>query len=227
MAEFEVEIKTLSPIHLGSGGANVNIDAEICRDNFGLPYFPAKRFKGLLYESAVEVFEMLELADFDTKTLPNLDRLFNKKYFDDTTGEIQLIVSNFYIQREKKYKKLCEDWNYLQKKYPALFNPADVLETFTTVRYQTKLVNGVAADSTLRNLRVLDDGIKFFGTINLLGGDENILTLLAMAIKNLSAAGSKRNRGFGKIACSINFGKGKDADFYIEKWRKENAKNQL
>ena len=225
MAEFEVEIKTLSPIHLGSGGANVNIDADICRDSFGLPYFPAKRFKGLLYESAVEVLEMLELADFDTKNLPNLDRLFNKKYFSDTSNEVQLIVSNFYIQREKKYKKLCADWNYLQKKYPALFNSDDVLETFTTVRYQTKLVNGVADDSTLRNLRVLNSGTNFFGTINLVGGDENILTLLALAFKNLSAAGAKRNRGFGKIACSIKFDKGKDADFYIEKWRKENAQN--
>ena len=225
MAEFEVEIKTLSPIHLGSGGADVNIDSEICCDNFGFPYFPAKRFKGLLYESALEIFEMLELAEFDTKNLPNLNKLFNKKYFDDTTSEVQLIVSNFYIQREKNYKKLCDDWKYLQQEYPGLFSPADMLETFTSIRYQTRLVDGVADDSSLRNLRVLDSGINFYGTINLIGGDENILTLLALAIKNLSAAGTKRNRGFGKINCSIKFGKGKDENFYIEKWRKENAQN--
>lgn len=227
MAEFEVTIKTLSPIHLGSGGANVNIDADICRDAFGFPYFPAKRFKGLLYESALEIFEMFELADLDKNNLPDLEKLFEKKYFDDTATETRLIFSNLYIQREKKYKKLCEEWKYLQENYAAFFNPSDVLETFTSIRYQTKLTNGVAEDSSLRNLRVLNSGINFYGTINLLGGDEKILTLLSLAVKNLSAAGTKRNRGFGKIECSINFGKNKNENFYIEKWRKATVKENL
>lgn len=222
MAEFEVTIKTLSPIHLGSGGANVNIDADICRDTFGFPYFPAKRFKGLLYESAVEIFEMFELADLDKKNLPNLEELFEKKFFDEPS-DTRLIFSNLYIQPENEYKKICEEWKYLQEKYPAFFNPADVLQTFTSVRYQTKLTDGVAEDSSLRNLRVLDSGINFYGKIVLLGGGEKILTLLALALKNLSSAGTKRNRGFGKIKCSIDFGEGKDENFYIEKWRKENA----
>ena len=225
MAEFEVTIKTLSPIHLGSGGADVNIDADICRDAFGFPYFPAKRFKGLLYESALEIFEMFELADFDKKFLPDLEKLFDKKYFSDADEEIQLIVTNLYIQRENEYKNLCEEWKYLQKKYPALFSPADVLQTFTSIRYQTKLTDGVADDSSLRNLRVLDSGTDFFGKIILRGGDEKVLTLLSLAVKNLSAAGTKRNRGFGKINCSINFGDGKDENFYFEKWRKANAQN--
>ena len=55
-------IEAVSPIHLGSGAADVNLDADIIHDEFGLPYFPAKRFKGLLYESAVELEEMFELA---------------------------------------------------------------------------------------------------------------------------------------------------------------------
>ena len=225
MAEFEVIIKTLSPIHLGSGGADVNIDADICHDAFGFPYFPAKRFKGLLYESALEVFEMFELADFDKKFLPDLEKLFDKKYFDDAEPETRLIFSNLYVQREKEYKNLCEEWKYLQEKYPAIFKPADVLQTFTSIRYQTKLTNGVADDSSLRNLRVLDSGTNFFGKIILIGGDEKVLTLLSLAVKNLSAAGTKRNRGFGKIKCSINFGDGTDENFYIEKWRATNAQN--
>ena len=224
MAEFEVTIKTLSPIHTGNGGADVNIDSDICRDAFGFPYFPAKRFKGLLYESALEIFEMFELANFDMNDLPNLEKLFHKKYFADSEkNETQLIFSNFYIRREKDYKKLCSEWKYLQEKYPALFSPFDVLETFTSVRYQTELENGIAKNHSLRNLRVLESGISFYGKINLIGGDEKILTLLSLAIKNLTAAGTKRNRGFGKINCSIKFDEGKDADFYIEKWRKKNV----
>ena len=45
MAELSIEIKVLSPIHLGSGQAEVNIDSEIVHDAQGFPYFPAKRFK--------------------------------------------------------------------------------------------------------------------------------------------------------------------------------------
>ena len=58
--EIEVKIEVLSPIHLSSGQANVNVDAEVMHEANGLPYFPAKRFKGLLYESALEVTEMFE-----------------------------------------------------------------------------------------------------------------------------------------------------------------------
>ena len=79
MAKIDVTIKILSPIHLSSGQADVNIDSEIVRDAFGFPYFPAKRFKGLLYESAVEVLEMFELSRLDTKNLPKLDDIFHRQ----------------------------------------------------------------------------------------------------------------------------------------------------
>ena len=90
----------------------------------------------------------------------------------------------------------------MQKKYPETFTPSDVLSTFTSIRYQTKLEDGVAAEGSLHNMRVLDAGIKFCGKIILTGGDETDLNLLALAIRNLSAAGTKRNRGFGKIRCT-------------------------
>lgn len=51
MAEIAVTIETLTPIHLGSGKADVTIDAEIIHDALSFPYFPAKRFKGLLYDN--------------------------------------------------------------------------------------------------------------------------------------------------------------------------------
>ena len=204
MAEFEVIIKVESPLHLGSGQADVNIDAEIIHDAFGLPYFPAKRFKGLLYESAVEVYEMFELAGVDTKNLATPKNLFHR--FSDDNGkvsEIQIIVPNFYL---KDYEKLCADWKYLQNEYKEIFRPADVLKNFTSIRYQTKLENGIVAKSSLRNLNVLNAGTEFFGTLEILNYNDEVLNLLALAAKNLTFAGTKRNRGFGKISCKINFG---------------------
>lgn len=205
MAEFEVKIKVETPLHLGSGQADVNVDAEIVHDAFGLPYFPAKRFKGLLYESAVEVFEMFELAKMNTENLAAPEKLFHR--FSDNAGkvsEVQIIVPNFYL---KDYEKLCSDWKYLQKKYPAIFRPADVLKTFTSIRYQTKLENGIAAKGSLHNLNVLNAGIEFFGKIEILNCNEKVLNLMALTLKNLSSAGTKRNRGFGRISCTANFEK--------------------
>ena len=69
MAEIDVTIEVLSPIHLGSGQADVNIDSEIVHDAFGFPYFPAKRFKGLLYESALEIREMFELSKLNASSI--------------------------------------------------------------------------------------------------------------------------------------------------------------
>ena len=198
MAELDVTIKILSPIHLGSGQADVNVDAEIVHDKFGFPYFPGKRFKGLLYESALEIWEMFELSGLDTKNLSPLEEIFHR----ESTSEVQLIVPNFYILPAAEYEKLCSEWKYLQWAYPEIFTTFDVLNSFTSLRYQTRLEDGITVEGSLHNLRVLDAGIKFFGKILLLNGDKKILNLLALAIKNLTSAGTKRNRGFGRIKCN-------------------------
>lgn len=206
MAGIDVRIKVETPLHLGSGQADINLDAEIVHDEFGLPYFPAKRFKGLLYESAVEIFEMFELAKMNTKNLANPENIFHR-YSDDSGNveDVQVIVPNFYICPLDEYQKLCEDWSYLQTKYKEIFRPSDVLKNFTSIRYQTKLENGVAAKGSLHNLNVLNAGIEFCGKIEILNCDDKVLNLMALALKNLKSAGTKRNRGFGRITCAANF----------------------
>ncbi len=193
--EIDLTIEILTPIHLGSGQADVNVDAEIIHDALGFPYFPAKRFKGLLYESAVEIFEMFELAGMSTENLSTPENLFHRK----STSDVQLIVPNFYLEN---YEKLCAEWKYLQAAYPKFFEPTDILNAYTSIRYQTRLENGVAAEKSLHNLRVLNSGEKFYGKIELLNGDDKVINLLALALKNIKFAGTKRNRGFGKIKCA-------------------------
>ena len=200
MAEFDVTIEILSPIHLSSGRADVTIDAEIIHDALGFPYFPAKRFKGLLYESAVEVFEMFALSGLGTENLSPLEEIFHRQ----STGAVQLIVPNFYIRPAEEYQAFCAEWKYLQATYSEIFTAAEVLNAFTSLRYQTRLENRIVAEGSLHNMRVLDDGIKFLGKITLLNADDKVLNVLALAIKNLSAAGMKRNRGFGRIKCTAN-----------------------
>lgn len=215
MEKLDITITVETPLHLGSGQADLNIDAEIVHDAFGLPYFPAKRFKGLLYESVVEIFEMFQLAGMSTENFVEPEKLFHR--FSDNSGkvsEVQIIVPNFYL---KNYQKLCEDWNYLQNEYKEIFSPAGVLKNFTSVRYQTKLEDGIAATGSLHNLNVLNAGTEFFGTIEILNCNEKVLNLMALALKNLTSAGTKRNRGFGRITCTANF-ENNSIEKFIEKF---------
>ena len=218
MAEIDATIEILSPIHLGSGQADVNVDAEIVHDALGFPYFPGKRFKGLLYESALEVVEMFELSGLSTDKLASLEDIFHRQ----SAGEIQIIVPNFFIRPVEEYEKFCAEWKWLLSAHKEFFTPLDVLESFTSLRYQTRLENGVAAKGSLHNLRVLDAGLKFFGRISVLNADEKVFNLLALALKNLSSAGTKRNRGFGRIKCTADFD-GKSVDELTQKFFAEVA----
>ena len=186
MAEFDVVVEVLSAIHLGSGSADVNIDSEIVHDSFGLPYFPAKRFKGLLYESALEVKEMFTLAemDFDASIIENIFHHRSDK--GGNISKIQLIVPNLYIKPYEEYQKLCTEWNYLQNEYPETFRPSDLLNVYTSIRYQTQLEDGVAVDGSLHNMRVLNSDIKFYGKLILKNSDNKHLQIIAFALKNLS-----------------------------------------
>ena len=224
MAEIDVRIKVETPLHLGSGQADVNLDAEIVHDDLGFPYFPAKRFKGLLYESAVEIFEMFELAGMNTENLVMPNNLFHR--FSDDGGnvsEMKIIVPNFYICPIDEYQKLREDWSYLQSEYKEIFRPSDVLKNFTSIRYQTKLENGVAATGSLHNLNVLNAGLKFFGKIILLNADFRVINLFALALKNLSSVGTKRNRGFGRIICTADFENDATVETVIKKFFAEDV----
>lgn len=196
--EFTISITALSSLHLGSGQADVNVDAEVVHDESGLPYFPAKRLRGLIYESALEVTEMNTPLGSREELKKELDLLFHH----GMQGNTQLIIPNLYMN---DYDEMKADWEYLLQAYPELFSANDVLDQFTTLRYQTRLdrVTGTAADTTLHNMRVVDEGVIFEGKIEVLNGNAKQFKLLALALKNLTQAGLKRSRGFGCIDCAM------------------------
>ena len=217
-APLYVHVKILSPLHLGSGGADIHVDADVVQDDVGLPYFPAKRLKGLLCESGLEVSEMAGRCSRDTAVSDwhesglevsemSRVRLIDKEKWDTLFqrgrgGVQQLVISNLYLEN---YDVFHADLLYLQKNFPSVFRPAYVLDQYASVRYQTAInpETGVAQENSLRNMRVLDAGLTFVGEIRILGGDKDCLRTLALAVRNLSQCGGKRTRGFGQIACTL------------------------
>ncbi|SUP43067.1 RAMP superfamily CRISPR-associated protein [Veillonella criceti] len=196
---FLITIKVESPIHLSSGQADVNIDSDVIHDRWGLPYFPARTFRGLLYESALELLEMAELSGASFITKEEIENLFNR-------GDIEnpnLIISNFFIEN---YAMVSKQWDYLQTKYSQFFNSKSVLESYSSIRYQMKksYKNGLTQQGSLHNMRVIDAGIVFYGTIEVLDDTASNESLLALLLQNTRVAGLKRNRGFGRITCTID-----------------------
>lgn len=216
---IHVKVVTESPIHLGSGKADVVLDAEVVHDDLGLPYLPAKRFKGVLYESALEVWEMSVLSGADYFSREALDNLFGKV----AGGKAQLIIHDLHLA---DYDKLREGWQYLQSAYKEVVTPQDVLAVYTDVRYQIGInpsesftsssvytdvryqtsidpKTGTHNDASLHNMRVVNAGISFEGELELVQATKEQKAILALALKNLRSIGAKRNRGFGRIHCEV------------------------
>ena len=205
MKSLQVEVKLLSPLQLGSGKADVILDSEAVHDRYGLPYFPGKRFKGLLYESAIE---MAEISNGSWFTKEEVDALFGH----GSTDEVAMRIDNLTLN---DYEKKQEQWQYLQTSFPELFNKDALWESYTSVRYQTAIdENGIADEGSLHNLRVVDvyvdARLKFTGSICLLQDVPKAQEILKKALMNLRYAGAKRNRGCGHIRCRlVDVSKGK------------------
>lgn len=192
-----------SPLHLASGAADVNVDADVVHDALGLPYFPARRLRGLLYESAVEVAEMGAAAGAPDafaagKTVEAL--------FHHDGGDVHLVLDDLHLPEQET---VAEDWEKIFQAYAGAVRPEDVLAAYTGLRMQTALdEDGRADDATLRTIRVLlpnagDGKLSFTGTVAIENGTPAHWQALYWAAKNLRRAGGHRWRGFGSIRCEL------------------------
>lgn len=223
--KIKVKIELLSPVQLASGKANVVIDSDAVHDEYGVPYFPAKRFKGLLYESAVEIMEMGELCGKTIICKNTINDLFGK----NENSKEEMFIHDFVLPR---YDEMRKAWEYLNRQFPGIIDKDAVLKEYTSVRYQTEIDNetGIAKKGSLRNMRVVDHvmiepnffpkvkdkkntkkgnipdepkKLCFEGFIDGFKWNEDHIKAIAVAISNIRYAGAKRNRGFGHIKCSI------------------------
>ncbi len=192
MGMYKIKIVAKSSLQLSTNKSDIMIDTEIVHDQYGMPYFPAKRFKGLLYESALE---MAEISHENWMTISEIDNLFGL----NNTGS-KLRIENFYLP---DYEQMCRDWQYLNNQYKGIFTKQNVLDLYTDIRFQTAIdrETGTAKSTSLYNMQVVDDGTEFEGNIELVEDTDKNLLILILALKNLRFVGAKRNRGYGEIIC--------------------------
>ncbi len=203
MKNYTLQLELLSPTLVGSGvGSGATIDSDIVVDDIGIPFIPAKRVKGCLLDAAREIEGIFSVAGIEKSDL-QIEPAFGKPG-NDTSAPIYF--SNLYI---KDYE-LNKTWlNYFlkseaHKDLKDLVTYEQILKTFTEIRQQTKINNnGVAFDHSLRTIRVLQKGLTFYGDVQIKTDEEQIINTLLLACLNFRRFGTKRNRGFGEVRCSL------------------------
>lgn len=208
MGNLILKLKLLSDALIGSGeGWGANIDSDMVFDEFGLPYIPARRIKGNLRESALEVVEMFEKSEINAASSKDIDTLFGKPGQDRPAP---ISFSNLYLA---DYKSNREWMDWLIRQHPNNFSREIVLNTFSSIRQQTSISDeGTAKENSLRTLRVLKKDHVFFGNVtfdpifDLIDNDQ--LSLLAFSALNLRHLGTSRNRGLGSVKCCLMDEKG-------------------
>lgn len=204
--KLQIIIELKSALLLGSGtGHGAFIDTDIIYDDNGIPYFPGRRLKGLLRESADEVMEMLTQANLAGFISSDVNSVFG-------TGlnSSAITVSNLELEGYRESQAVLQT---ARNAYPHLVNQNTVLHSLTGIRQQTAVnEKGIAKPNSLRTIRVMkpksslkENGStiprRFVGEIGV--RDESSIRLLALSCSNLRLAGSKRNRGLGSITVTL------------------------
>lgn len=169
---------------------NSVIDTDVVYEKNGIPYIPGRRLKGCIREAALEMKELgfIEQAQYD--------EIFGKE--GDQNAAFSL--SNAYILN---YVGVV---NALKKcKYPDLKSKEKVLGQYTYVRRQTAIdmETGVAAENTLRSMRVIRRGLVFIADCNWTKKVSKP-EILGQAISLVKHMGVARTRGLGLVDIALS-----------------------
>ncbi|MEI6885555.1 MAG: RAMP superfamily CRISPR-associated protein [Bacteroidota bacterium] len=185
---YKLQIRLLSDALIGaSEGFGAIIDKDSVFDQVGLPVIPGKRVKGILREQAEFLAKFGQIK-------PDIDMLFGFIGMTDKSQEY-LSVGNFVLEN---YKDNFECLKCLISK--GSITRSEVINHFTTLRMMTRIEDGIAADTSLRTIRVLKKGLLFTGDLIF---DTSQLEIFNDVSSLTRRIGSMRNRGLGHIQCTL------------------------
>lgn len=186
-----LKITLKSDLCVGAGESyQSKVDQEVVYDDYGFPYIPAKRLRGCIRESA------LELVEFGRYTKESYDALFGK----EGNQASKFILNDAHL---KDYEQMVKDLQVCSDQ--SLRHPQNVLELYTYTRTQTKIdcATGIAQDNSLRTMRVVKKDLSFFADMELKAVSKEEKNLLEEAISMTKHIGLNRTRGLGLVEMSL------------------------
>lgn len=209
MHKYLLEIVLVSDALVGSGeGFGTGIDTDIVFDDLGIPYIPARRIKGCLRESYNEACNLINglnstIPEFQNLKLDIENTLFgNRKLSDTNAKESSLIFHNLTIS---EYESNRAWLNYIvnNEHHSKILQPELITSLLTSNRTNIQIDEntGSTKHNSLRTIRVLNQGLKFYGELYL--SDKVYEESILFACLNFKSFGTKRNRGLGEIECNL------------------------
>ncbi|MBN2009973.1 hypothetical protein JW960_11575 [candidate division KSB1 bacterium] len=191
---MKIKMELLSDAIPGSGeGLAGIIDGDINYDEFGIPYIPAKRIKGILRESARE--------------LEDAGLLENSNIVNELFGEIgqkngtAFKLSDGYVDDYNTIRQFLKSGSQ-SIELKKIFNREAILGHYSYTRSQTTINdNGVAEKDSLRTFRILKKGQSFNFEIDFPDGDKADFTNILHVTRLF---GTSRTRGTGEIRLSLS-----------------------
>lgn len=212
MATYRLKIELLSDLCVSDGGIyNSALDIDICQDAYGFPYIPAKRIKGCLRESA------LELADWGENV--DIGKLFGDKGKRENAGILR--ISDAVLPDSVENRAEIDASNSV------IYHKQNILNQYSYVRTQTSIDNetGVAKPTSLRTMRVAKKGLAFEAKLRVANINENAngcddaeaqaddtmtskewKSVLDLICANLTHMGNSRTRGLGEVRVTLSDG---------------------
>lgn len=196
---MKTTITTRSYVATSSGESRGIIDTDVEKDEWGIPFIPGRRMKGVIRESACEVCEMLNV-DKDI-----VEEVFGRMGIQSG----KLGIGNFRIEG---YGDVTAFLHALEAPKPNMkrellaplsrvFSYDNVSEYYTETKAETAVgSDGTAQKHSLRTINRIRPDRSFVGEMDIKALSYRERALLFLAVKNLRRMGMKRHRGYGDIA---------------------------
>lgn len=192
---MKIKMELLSDLCTSSGDSlSPTVDIEIAVDEYGTPYIPSKRIKGVLREVGET------LCKLEHYNLQDLDSIFGKP------GQMHgglLRIDNGRIENYESIKSYLESC-YSQHSNPMIkfFIKDYIIDYFTIIRDQTSIDKKtyMAKDNSLRKLRAIKKGNIFYFPIEIPG---KFIKLFEDCCKLTRNIGLNRTRGFGEVKLTL------------------------
>lgn len=185
-----LRIELLSDLCSSSGeNYGAQIDNDVCYDEHGFPYIPARRLKGCLRDIAVQLTEWGIIHN----------EIVSEIFGSPGKGKGRLVLYDAVPDNYRKLKNEVES-----SKHKVYLHPQNVLENYTYIRAQTALENGVAKKDSLRYTRVVKKGMIFTCGFSIENSTEDIFEAFVKCCKGLRYMGMNRNRGLGHVRITVD-----------------------
>lgn len=185
--DYKIKIHLKTETLFGNGEVIPGfLDADVQTDVLGMPFLKAKTLKGLLREQA-------GLIEFNRKeNSAMVTRLFGDEH---NNGILRISDAVFSPGVQTAIKAAIGDGKMTVKE----------LKRSITMEYSyTRIENGVAADHSLRTIRMMKKDLIFYSAVSFTDEiDEKDLAWLTVSVALLKHIGTLKSKGKGVVTCSL------------------------